>query len=64
MNFSPQTFEDHDLSVQEWKGDNDFSTTHISSVHLHVKEEMTSLFFSENLWHEMNNFKPPAPAVQ
>merc|ERR1711899_196101 len=29
-----QTFEDHDLSVQEWK---------------------------ENLWHEMNNFKPPAP---
>jgi len=32
-----QTFEDHDLSVQEWK---------------------------ENLWHEMNNFKPPAPAVQ
>ena len=24
MNFSPQTFEDHDLSVQEWKGDNGF----------------------------------------
>jgi len=32
-----QTFEDHDLSVQEWK---------------------------ENLWHEMTNFKPPAPTVQ
>merc|ERR1712088_1059700 len=32
-----QTFEDHDLSLQEWK---------------------------ENLWHEMTNFKPPAPTVQ
>merc|ERR1712088_305765 len=32
-----RTFEDHDLSVQEWK---------------------------ENLWHEMTNFKPPAPTVQ